>query len=320
MLKKQFYESKSIQNDALYPVHAWRVPRQNFIKHHFHNLWNSFFSAWEINKRFKNHLKSSLSRILPGKLWVSSLEVPAVQHCNLRCSDCDHAAPLLPKSFVSPDQLKDDLEKLSQHMRVGEFRIVGGEPLLHPNLGDLIEVVRRSKISSSVTLVTNGVLIHTLSLWVSFYPGIRTGMPQAEIRQRCKDYRVKFTPMIIDHFRQLLLNKYNDDENLVRKIFQKCDNAQRWRCYAILDGYFFRCAVAPQTKIRLAIAGLNYLGYQIDGLNIQDRTNLRRRLKDYAFSKQPLGACHYCLGSSGKMVPHAQVINAVGSKTKFISN
>jgi organic radical activating enzyme len=263
-----------------------------------------------------NHLKSFLSRILPGKLWVSHLGVPAVQHCNLRCAACSHAAPLLPKSFVSPDQLKDDLEKLSQHLRVGEFRILGGEPLLHPNLGDLIEVVRRSKISSSICLVTNGVLIHTLDpvlwksldrLWVSFYPGIRTGMPQAEISQRCKDYRVKFTPLVIDHFQQKLLNEYNDDEELVRKIFQKCNEAQAWRCYTILDGYFFRCAIAPQTKIRLAIAGQNYLGYQIDGLDIQDRKNLRRRLKDYAFSKQPLGACHYCIGSSGKMVPHVQL-------------
>ena len=265
---------------------------------------------------FYNHFKSFLSRILPGKLWVSSLEIPAVQHCNLRCSACDHAAPLLPESFVSPDQLKDDLEKLSQDMRVGEFRIVGGDPLLHPNLGELIEVVRRSKISRRIALVTNGVLIHTLDpvlwksldrLWVSFYPGIRTGMPRAEIRQLCKDYRVKFTPFIIDHFRQILLNEYNDDEELVRKIFQKCHNAHSWRCYTILNGYFFRCAVAPQTKIRLAMAGQDYQGYQIDGLDIQDQTNLRRRLKEYAFAKRPLGACHYCLGSSGKMMPHFQL-------------
>jgi len=247
---------------------------------------------------------------------VSSLEVPAIQHCNLRCSACNHAAPLLPESFVSPDQLKDDLEKLSQHIRVKEFRIAGGEPLLHPNLGSLIEVVRRSKISSGITLVTNGVLIHTLDpvvwksldrLWVSFYPGIRTGMSQAEISQRCKDYCVKFTPLVIDHFQQELVNEYNDDEKLVRKIFQQCNQAQRWRCYTILDGYLFRCAVAPQTKIRLAMTGQNYPGYQIDGLNIQDQTNLRRRLKNYALSKQPLGACHYCLGSSGKMMPHFQL-------------
>jgi organic radical activating enzyme len=265
---------------------------------------------------YKNYLKSFLSSIFPYKLWVSSLETPAVQHCNLRCSFCDHAAPLLPESFVSPDQLRDDLGKLSQHMRAGEFRIVGGEPLLHPNLGGLIEAVQLSKISPHICLVTNGVLIHTLdpvlwksldSLWVSFYPGIQTGMPHAEIRQRCKDYRVKFFPFIVDHFQQLLQNEYNDNEKLARKIFQKCYRAQRSRCYTILNGYFFRCAVAPQTKIRLAMVGQNYPGYQIDGLGIQDQTNLRRRLKDYAFSKQHLGACHYCRGSTGKWMPHFQL-------------
>jgi organic radical activating enzyme len=286
---------------------------------------DNFFSRARLI--LSNHSKSFLSRILPGKLWISSLEVPAVQHCNLRCAACNHAAPLLPASFVSVDQLKDDLEKLSQHIRVREFRVAGGEPLLHPDLGGIIEVVRQSKISSRIALVTNGVLIHTLDpdvwksldrLWVSFYPGIQTGMSQAEIGQRCKDYGVKFTPVVTDHFQQTLLNEYNYDENLVRKIFQTCNQARRWRCYSILDGYFFRCAVAPQTKVRLDMAGQNYPGYRIDGLNVQDQTNLRRRLKDYAFSERPLGACHYCLGSSGKMVSHAQVmINSVGSKTTF---
>jgi organic radical activating enzyme len=284
----------------------------NFLKHPCHNLC----SGYVYGKLIFNNLKSFLSSILPGKLWVLSLEIPAVQHCNLRCAACDHAAPLLPEAFVSPDQLRDDLERLSQHMRVGEFRILGGEPLLHPNLGDLIEVARQSNISRRICLVTNGVLIHTLApvlwksldrLWVTFYPGIRTGMSQAEIRQRCKDYRVKFTPVIIDHFQQLLLDKYNDDEKLVKTIFQKCAKAQRWHCYTILNGYFFRCATAPQTKIRLAMAGKDYPGYHMDGLDIQDRTILRGRLKDYAFSKQPLEACHYCLGSIGKMMPHFQL-------------
>lgn len=274
----------------------------------------SFIGNQQAN--FNYYLKSFLSRILPGKLWVLSLETPAVQHCNLRCCGCDHAAPMLPKSFLSPAQLRDDLAKLSQHMRAGEFRIVGGEPLLHPKLGELIEVVKQSKISSRITLVTNGVLIHTLDpaiwksldrLWVSFYPGIKTGMHQAEIKQLCKEYRVKFTPFIVHHFQLLLQNSYNKNEKHVRTIFQKCYRAHRWRCYTILNGYFFRCAVAPQTRIRLAMVGENYPGYHMDGLAIQDQTNLRRRLKDYAFSSQPLGACHYCLGSTGKRIPHFQL-------------
>jgi hypothetical protein len=265
---------------------------------------------------FYNHLKSFLSHILPGKLWISSLETPVVQHCNLRCMGCNAAAPQLPKDFVSPKQLKDDLDKLSQHLTVGEFRILGGEPLLHPNLGGIIEVIRRSKISSSICLVTNGVLIHTLDpvlwksldrLWISFYPGIRTGLPRAEISKRCNEYGVRFTPLIKDYFQHKLLTDYNSDEELVNKIFQTCNQARRWRCYTILNGYFFRCATAPQTKIRLAVAGRDYPGYHMDGLDIQDQRNLRRRLKDYAFSKKPLEACHYCLGSSGKMMPHVQL-------------
>jgi organic radical activating enzyme len=263
-----------------------------------------------------NHLKSFLSRILPGKLWVSSLETPVVQHCNLRCAVCNAASPQLPEAFVSPDRLKDDLEKLSQHVRVGEFRILGGEPLLHPNLCDIIAVVRRSKISSSICLVTNGILIHKLDpviwqsldrLWVSFYPGVRTGLPRAEISKRCNEYGVKFASVIKEYFQEKLLTDYNGDEKLVHKIFQTCNQAWRWRCYTILNGYFFRCTTAPSTKIRLAMAGRNYPGYHIDGLDIQDQRNLRRRLKDYAFSKEPLEACHYCLGSSGKMMPHVQL-------------
>jgi hypothetical protein len=131
-------------------------------------------------------------------------------------------------------------------------------------------------------------------------------MPYEEIQRRCDENHVEFTPIFVTQFQQVLQYRYEGDESRVRATFLGCHRAQTWRCFTMANGHFFRCAVAPQTKARFTVAGQAYQGCKTDGLDIRDRTNLRKRLKDYAFSRQPLGACHYCLGSAGKMVPHHQ--------------
>jgi hypothetical protein len=105
----------------------------------------------------------------PSLIRVKSLETPVTRHCNLRCAACDHASSYLSKSFLDAGQFERDLNVLKKAMTADEFRMVGGEPLQHPELETLIEIVRRSGIAGRVVLVTNGVLLDKASdrLWQS---------------------------------------------------------------------------------------------------------------------------------------------------------
>ena len=105
------------------------------------------------------------------------LEVNATLHCNMRCTSCSHLAPLFRRANVDPVALHDSLAVLAGHYHASYAKILGGEPLLHPDLLGVIEAVRASKVSDSVLVCTNGTLLDRARP--------RSGRPSTPSRSRC---------------------------------------------------------------------------------------------------------------------------------------
>src|SRR5262249_58572664 len=94
-----------------------------------------------------------------GAVVIFTCEFHIAEHCNLRCRSCAHLSPALPKHFVDPDALASDLTALARSYQVTVLRLLGGEPLLHPNLLDIMMAVRESHIAEKIEITTNGVLL-----------------------------------------------------------------------------------------------------------------------------------------------------------------
>ena len=94
--------------------------------------------------------------VIDGRIWNNSCEIEVVHHCNLACRSCSHLSPLMHRELVEPKDIQHDLTVLSRHYRAASLRLVGGEPLLHPRLLDLVEAVRASGIAPRVHVFTNG--------------------------------------------------------------------------------------------------------------------------------------------------------------------
>ena len=86
--------------------------------------------------------------------------------------------------FADHSTSVNDIEVLSLVLRASEFefKFVGGEPLLHPQLLDFLRAAKDVGIANRLVLVTNGVLLHTApdelwelidGMWISLYPGIK---------------------------------------------------------------------------------------------------------------------------------------------------
>lgn len=88
-------------------------------------------------------------------------EVILTNHCNLNCKGCDHFAPFAKPQFYDLYQYKEDI----QHIRnlwnddVSEIFLQGGEPLLHPNIIDFMEVTRKTFPEVFLRIITNGLLL-----------------------------------------------------------------------------------------------------------------------------------------------------------------
>ena len=257
------------------------------------------------------------------KIRVSGMEYNLAEHCNLSCYQCDHASPLVAKKFPSLSDFERDMRALSEAVHLGELRLVGGEPLLHPQLLDFMRVTREIGIADAIKVYTNGVLLHTMPdefwaqtdvLWVSTYPGVRRRMSDDEIAAKCAEHGalLDLRPVITE-FNRTCINNPVEDKDLVRRIFGQCKMANEYSCFAIYEGMFFRCSVAPFTQKRLQLAGIEFPGNEVDGIPIHGNPHLREEIEARLKSKEPLAACTYCLGSSGPMIPHRQM-NRQGCK------
>jgi hypothetical protein len=250
------------------------------------------------------------------KLAVESLETPVTQHCNLRCNACDHASPLHPKSFLDVKLLARDLDLLSRVMRAEEFRLVGGEPLQHPELLSIIDLIRTRGIAKRIVVVTNGMLLHKMEqrfwkavdkVWLSIYPGVSLPLSLAAIEGLCRDHDVKFEPRPTNEFRISLVNNRIDDLDLVEAIYRDCKTAHLWKCYTVFNGFFYKCSKSSVMRDRLLRLGIVHEDSPRDGVDLRSRWRLKSRLRAYLQSQEPLASCQACLGTSGPLIPHHQL-------------
>jgi organic radical activating enzyme len=250
----------------------------------------------------------------PRVIKVNSLETPITRHCNLRCAACDHASSYLSKSFLNVERFERDLRLLAKAMVAEEFRLAGGEPLQHPELQSIIDIVRASGIARRIVLITNGVLIDKVparlwqsidKLWLSVYPGVSLGLGLDEIEARCRNNNVVFFPKRINQFRMVLLNNPIEDKTLLGQIYRECKTAHVWKCYTVLNGTFFKCSKSSVMQDRLHQLGIDDED-AVNGVALDTEEDLIERLQLYLDSAEPLSACRFCLGTSGPLTPHRQ--------------
>src|ERR1700691_3146721 len=171
------------------------------------------------------------------KIVHTAAEYNLTEHCNLKCAGCDHSSPLLPTKFADVALFQRDLTVLSQVLHLGELKLLGGEPLLHPDLLEFLRCARASGIAKEITLVTNGLLLHRCDpatfelidrLWVSLYPSIKLRVGVRELKSLAKRYSFKLELRRSDTFQTTTINSRHQDAALVRRIFTRCALAHTW--------------------------------------------------------------------------------------------
>jgi hypothetical protein len=251
-----------------------------------------------------------------GKLLTKVLEYNITEHCNLRCVNCDHASPLMPQQSITLEKFSADITALQEVLHTEELKIIGGEPLLNPRIVQMIECARGIGISDTITVATNGLLLHRMlpefwmqidRLWLSIYPGVKIVMPLEDIRNKAHALGFRLDVFHMDEFRHTILVTPIEDASVVRAIFRACELPGINYCHTLRNGYYYKCSPAPFAKDRISRLGTSYSDTQQDGVAIHDNPRLLDELVAYLSADDPLPACNYCLGSSGKWFPHRQL-------------
>lgn len=187
-----------------------------------------------------------------------SFEIALAEHCDLNCAGCDHFSPLAEPKFADIEETARDLARLSElfHGHAKEIQLLGGEPLLHPNLTVFFKMARECFPEAIITLTTNGLrlLSQPEEFWLSCrdngivicptkYP---VPLDFEEMERRAAEFGVQYryfgntgaVEKSTNYYRMDVEGRQDGSRN-----FLLCHRANT--CVYLQHGRLYTCTVAP---------------------------------------------------------------------------
>lgn len=117
--------------------------------------FSDYFIPTEWNKR------TIAEQMTPRDPEYNSFEISLVDHCNMSCQMCDHYSQLSEEWYLDTDILDRDLKRMNElcNGKCAVITLLGGEPLLHPDVIKCLEITRKNFKSCPIILLTNGLLL-----------------------------------------------------------------------------------------------------------------------------------------------------------------
>ena len=230
------------------------------------------------------------------------LDLPITDRCNLGCASCSHFAPLANDSPIIPvDDIEASLTLLSEKCQssVGEIFILGGEPLLHPDLTKIIAITRRLYPYSSIFLVSNMLLFE--KRWNEIADSLITNKiivgfsKYGKVNDRQVVNSIK---LCMENWIQTalfgsdpaLFNSYLKSENPSYNAIMK-QNCDMKTCLTLRGNYLYMCSPVTYLKYPNRAFGMSLKASKYDRIDIRDIYNEDEVL---ALSELPNPFCRHC--------------------------
>lgn len=233
------------------------------------------------------------------------LETNITTACQLACRDCNHFVPMQYKApqFASVKKIEEDLAILSRIAKADAYALIGGEPLIHPDLISILKVVRESGISDMIEVWTNGLLIERISnnlfymidrLVLSLYAGKNVNVDY--IRDRCQESGT-----------ELQIKDQLPFTNVLHKDRSKGRANVKWfRCWyrknlhVVDNGFFYRCCTSPFIPKLILNEPEGTDGIPLEGIT-------EEALREFLNRSEPMLSCEVCGGHNGIKRPWKEV-------------
>ena len=232
---------------------------------------------------------------------IESLEYHVADHCNLNCAGCSHFSPLAKPWLVDPEVFEKEWKEVADSgLKIKRIRILGGEPLLHPELGYMLKCVRCLFPDSDINVVTNAILLqkkkeellpvfirNKISITVSCYPGLYLdykellrGFPKVEMYDKAGFWNISL----------------HESADYPKECFYSCFSGSMAKCNFLKDGRIYPCCVIPNLphffKYFEETAAMDIAKIPIEesGITVKDHTP--QEIEE--FLRTPSDFCAHC--------------------------
>jgi hypothetical protein len=254
----------------------------------------------QIKRRIPKKAKR-LIRLAPDlfrKPELAYMELHVTDHCNLNCKGCGHFCPVATPQNAELSQYRSDLHRLRQLFRnIRMIRLMGGEPLLHPDPGAFVIATRAAFPRTRLRVVTNGILLPQASqdFWdacrntdtgidLTVYPPLRHQVAALQALCDAKGVHL-YARHIISNFHAHANLQGDSNEQMA---FDLC--RRQFFCPFLQAGRLYPCAVPA--LVRYFNTRFNYQipadpGIDIHAPTVTGRAILRRL-------NRPIETCRWC--------------------------
>lgn len=240
---------------------------------------------------------------------IQSLEYHITDHCNLNCAGCSHFSPLAEHWFVDPKDFEKEWKEVADcGLKIKRIRILGGEPLLHPELGYMLKCIRCLFPDSDINVLTNGTLLkqrktellpifirNDISITVSWYPGLNlnykellNGFPKVEMYDKAGFWNISL----------------HDKADFPKENFYSCFSGSIAKCNYLKDGRIYPCCVIPNLphffKYFDEAAAMDFAKIPLEEGSISVKDHTPEEIEK--FLNTPTSFCAHCNVQNAKRV------------------
>lgn len=238
-----------------------------------------------------------------SKPSLSYFEVPITDICNLNCKGCLFASNISQGTqHISLDIIKKDALRMSElFYDIPWIRILGGEPLMHPDIVEILKFYRKQFPESELDLCTNGLLIpkmpeefwtcikrERISIHISGYKPVYSLLDK--IDEILKRQNIPYAILKREKFLKYYTDRPTND---MQKSFEKCIASG---CHEVYKGKLSTCSAVIAFEKFNSIFGTDY--QIIENEDWFDIHNPELNAWDIkAKLESPSFACKYCSDS-----------------------
>ena len=234
---------------------------------------------------------------------VLNFEVNLANHCNLNCQCCNHFSPLADREFLDLKQYAADLARIDELFgtRIGRLMLLGGEPLLHPQVTEVMKISRKYLPKTTLYFITNGLLLPKMP--DEFWATCR----EQDITIKYTPYPVKFDYAYWENYARergvgmfptyeptptkttyrLPLREKGDLDPY--KNFAKCYHANQ--CIVLREGRLYTCPICAWIDLLNKYFGKNFPQLRENSIDIY-KAKTAQEVDE--FLKTPIPLCRHC--------------------------
>jgi len=227
------------------------------------------------------------------------LEYHIADHCNMNCKGCFHFSNIVTtKAFPSFEQFSRDINRLSELFgNISVIRLMGGEPLLNPQLPMFIREARKAFHRARIAVLSNGILYKKVKgklaeTIISCNAEMQISLYKPMMKHK-DDIKRHFDAQKIKHSISKPILKFAEYINAEgdsdpKESIKQCPAS---RCTFLSDGYIARCPLP--FNIKFFNRQFNQSAdMEHEKINIHDAEQTGFALKKKL--RKPMSSCRYC--------------------------